>query len=293
LALRHSKVLTKLLRGAMVAICLLVGLSPVRANPHADPGDPDDPRVEHAAPTNAASSAPSLLASPAANVAWRETEVGGIATPTSWALYSSSTYAPFGAVDRDGVRLRVGSAYGQYTYKTSLPAQGDCRYGTGQISTIRGRQSFAELLGGYQTTVGGWTIKAFAGVARDEQALNQRDMCNAASGQAIGVKSNIETWANLTPSIWLATDASWAAPHASYYARGRLAYRLNDTISLGLEETRVGNRAGNQHRSGVFGRMTWSWGEASLAGGIARPHVDFRNVSSDDVWAQISVLIRY
>ncbi len=231
---------------------------------------------------------------PAAPVAaWREVSVGGMATLNGWAAYSGSTFAPFGDLASDGFRFRMSSGYGRYHYTTALPAQGDCRYGNGRSTQIQGRTTFADILAGYQTSMGSLTIKAFAGAASDAQELSVLDICNASQGRAYGAKAVIETWLNITPRAWAALDGSWTGAHASYTGKLRVGYRIIDNLSLGLEESVAGNVAGRQLNSGIFARYEWSWGEASVSGGVSSETADFRDIGRERMWAAVNVAVKY
>jgi Cellulose biosynthesis protein BcsS len=225
--------------------------------------------------------------------AWREISAGTAASMNSWVAYSSSTFAPFGDLATDGFRVRLGSGYGRYHYTTALPAHGDCRYGNGRSTEIRGRTSFSDILAGYQLSAGQLTVKAYAGLASDSQDLSTRDLCNASQGLDYGAKAVVEGWLNITPTIWAALDGSWTAAHAGYAAKLRVGYRILDDLSIGLEESATGNVAGQQLNSGAFVRYEWSWGEASVTGGVSSDHADFRDVSRDRVWGAINMSFRY
>lgn len=230
---------------------------------------------------------------PAPVSAWREISTGATASINGWAAYSSSSFAPFGDLATDGFRVRLGSGYGRYHYTTALPTHGDCRYGNGRSTEVRGRTSFSDILAGYQLSAGQLTVKAYAGLASDSQDLSTRDVCNASQGLDYGPKAVIEGWLNITPKVWAAVDGSWTAAHAGYAAKLRLGYRLLDDLSIGLEESATGNVAGKQLNSGVFARYEWSWGEASIAGGISGDRADFRDVSRERAWGTINLSFRY
>ena len=155
---------------------------------------------------------------PAPVSAWREISTGATASINGWAAYSSSTFAPFGDLATDGFRVRLGSGYGRYHYTTALPTHGDCRYGNGRSTEVRGRTSFSDILAGYQLSAGQLTVKAYAGLASDSQDLSTRDVCNASQGLDYGPKAVIEGWLNITPKVWAAVDGSWTAAHAGYAA---------------------------------------------------------------------------
>ena len=225
--------------------------------------------------------------------AWREISAGGTASLNGWLVYSSSTFAPFGDLVSDGFRVRLGSGYGRYRYTMALPAHGDCRYGNGRNTEIRGRTSFADMLAGYQLSFGQLTVKGYAGFASDAQDLSTGDICNASQGMDYGAKGVIEGWLKITPKAWAALDGSYTAAHSGYAAKLRIGYRLMPDLSIGIEESATGNVAGIQASSGVFARYEWSWGEASVSGGIASEHADFRDLSRERVWGAINMSVRY
>lgn len=234
-------------------------------------------------------------ASPAAGTPWREVAIGGSVVPSGWSLYSSTTLAPFGGLDQNGARLRLGSGYGRYTYdrprhcydmikKIELACAAE---------RISGRATFADILAGYRLGVGRFTAQAFAGLALDNQMLSPFDGNNASAGRATGVKVALETWTNLTPVLWAAIDGSWTSAHAATSARARLGYRFWPRLSLGIEQAHFRNVAGQQSRGGLFARYEWSGGEASLSGGISAERLDFTDASRDHIWAAVDVMFRY
>ncbi len=233
---------------------------------------------------------------PAAPVAaWREISGGGTATHDSWALYSSSTFAPFGDLASDGFRARIGSGYGQYRYTIPSRFYYTCPKPALICAAVpvKGRVTFGDILAGYQLSIGQLTIKGFAGVASDNQMLSVHDSFNLGEGSEIGFKGVVETWLNITPKIWASLDGSWTAAHQGYATRLRLGYRILEGVSLGLEESVSGNVAGQRLGSGAFVRYEWSWGEAALSGGLSAEHADTRDVSRDRPWGALSVSVRY
>jgi Cellulose biosynthesis protein BcsS len=230
---------------------------------------------------------------PAVSDPWREIAVGGFFSARSWQLHTSTTFAPFGTLATDGFRFRMGSGYGRYSYTTAPPAQNDCRYGNGRNATIRGRVSFADILAGYQLTYGRLTVKAFGGVAMDTQELSPFDRCNANSGRDTGFKAVVETWLEITPKIYASLDGNWTQAHEAYSARLRLGYRLWPNLSIGLEETAVGNIAGDQTRSGVFARYEWGGGEVAASAGFSGERFDYRDTSRDRAWGALNIMLRY
>jgi Cellulose biosynthesis protein BcsS len=238
---------------------------------------------------------------------WRELSAGVVATPKSWVAYSSSTFAPFGALAEDGIRLRVGGGYGKYRYnylteecvRRARNFNGDCIRDKDRNVTIDGRVSFTDVLAGYQFSTGGFTAKAFAGYVVDTQDVH--DPLNLSNGRASGFKGAIETWTNITPTLWLSFDGSKAQAHRVYAAQARLGVRVSSAISIGLEASAFGNiaRESDQQRAGIFSRLEWSGGEVTIAGGLGDPRIVVYDTGSrdkganDNAWAAVNVLLRY
>lgn len=262
--------------GALVVLTWVVALV---AGPCAGHADEWSTTVEPAAP----------------DLPWREISVGGTFTPNSWMLYSNSTFAPFGGLDSDGARVRLGSGYGKYKYTVPERFYYTCPKPSliCPAVPIRARVSFGDVLAGYQMSYGRFTAKAFAGVAIDTQALAPSDPNNAGAGRASGFKAVIETWTNITPTIWASVDGSWTGAHEGQSIQARLGYRLLPGLSIGIEEGKVSNVAGHQFRSGLFARYEWAGGEASLSGGVNGQRLDYPDTSRDRTWAAISVMFRY
>jgi hypothetical protein len=63
----------------------------------------------------------------------------------AWSLYSGATFAPFGSILEDGLRLRAAGGYGAYSY-SGRRAVGP----SAQVVDFDGEASFADLLIGYQ-----------------------------------------------------------------------------------------------------------------------------------------------
>jgi hypothetical protein len=224
---------------------------------------------------------------------WREVSVGVIATPSSWVAYSSTTYAPFAANDENGLRARVGGGYGQYRYVTLPPKHQECAFEQCRKIPVAGQASFVDALFGYQIRYGSLTAKAFAGYASDTQLLAPFDTLNRSAGKAQGFKAVLETWYNISPRLWTSVDASWTQAHAGYQAQLRLGYRLTPQISIGLEEGALGNVAGQQWRSGAFANFAAINWEVRVSAGIAVQAFDFRQVSTDNAYGAVNLLIRY
>jgi hypothetical protein len=129
--------------------------------------------------------------------------------------------------------------------------------------------TFADLLAGYQASLGGLTIKAFAGATADLHGLDPFDPENDVRGDAIGWKAALEGWLNISPASWAALDLSYGSAHDSFASRLRLGYRLWPRLSVGLEAGAFGNSESESGRGGALLRYEWAGGEISASAGVS------------------------
>jgi Cellulose biosynthesis protein BcsS len=212
-----------------------------------------------------------------------EISTGAELAANSMSIYSVMTASLAGDISRDGVRLRAGGGYGTYSY-SGARWNGVAR----TEMQFDGRNSWADILAGYQASIGPWTIKAFVGGAFERHTIAPFDDENLIQGEVVGVKAALETWLRLGDVAFLQTDASWSQPFEAYNVRSRLGYRVTPTISVGLDAAMMGNAAYDSGRGGVFARYEWSGGEASVSAGAAG---DRDGV--DGSYGALSILFRF
>jgi len=193
-----------------------------------------------------------------------EVWVGAQAFRHAWSLYSGATVAPLGGIREDGLRLRVVSGFGAYSY-SGLRAVGLAS----EIVEFHGLSTFADLLVGYHKQLGPLTLKAFAGVMLADHELRPDDPETRIRGLGTGGKLALEGWWNISNQIWSSLDLSWGSLYATYAGRARLGWRLQPTLSVGLEAGAVGNVECDIARIGAFVRYEWESGEVSLSAGAA------------------------
>ena len=179
---------------------------------------------------------------------------------TSGSAYSGATIAPYSDMFSDGLRLRIATGVGEYSYTGERNAK---------EQSFSAQTGFADALVGYLTRAGPLTTKAFVGISAIEHDVRPHDPQNPVQGRAYGPKAVIELWLNMGESIWSSLDAGWTSAHATYADRLRTGYRLFDDVSLGIEARVNGNALDKDVRGGVFIRYAWHGGEISLAGGLA------------------------
>jgi hypothetical protein len=205
-------------------------------------------------------SAPAGVQADPATPGWREIWSGVDASSHVWLLYGGATVAPTGHIFSDGLRLRVGGGYGEYTY------EGERR---GQLQTFNAQTAYAEALVGYYQQFGPLFAKGFVGVAAIEHDVAPLDPENPVQGQAVGPKLVTEFWLNMGSSAWSQLDLAWTSAHQTAAGRVRAGYRIWRDLSIGPEGGINSNDLGKDARGGLFARYAWPGGEISLAGGFA------------------------
>ena len=191
---------------------------------------------------------------------WREVWAGADVSNHVWLAYSGATIAPYSDMFSDGLRLRIATGVGEYSYTGERNAK---------EQSFSAQTGFADALVGYLTRAGPLTTKAFVGISAIEHDVHPHDPQNPVQGRAYGPKAVVEFWLNMGESMWSSLDAGWTSAHATYAGRLRTGYRLFDDVSLGIEARVNGNALDKDARGGVFIRYAWHGGEISLAGGLA------------------------
>jgi Cellulose biosynthesis protein BcsS len=172
--------------------------------------------------------------------------------------------ALFGAIQEDGVRLRLVTGYGADSYS------GPRAFGAGsQVVKFNGTASFADALVGYQKQLGSVTLKVFAGLTAADSQVKPDDPETSIRGLGFGGKVAVETWWNIGDQAWTAVDLSWGSLYQSYAARTRLGWRFMPALSVGLEAGAVGNLDCDIVRVGAFVRYELASGEISISGGAS------------------------
>lgn len=188
---------------------------------------------------------------------------GGDGTHRYASIWTGLTWAPLGAIDQDGIRLRAVTGAGRYTYEGwrlvgGLPAP----------ARFTGISMFADALVGYHLQWGALTLKPFAGVAMAEHWTLPSDPISRINGRSVGAKLVLESWLRMGPALWANVDASWSQVHETVNVRARLGYRLLDDFSVGAEASALSDVDQDLRRAGLFVRYAWSWGEMSIGGGV-------------------------
>jgi hypothetical protein len=204
-----------------------------------------------------------------------------------WLVYAGATVAPFSHIHEEGLRLRVVTGYGQYSYDHDVDPVGK------QRTHFDAENWFADALVGYLWRFDPLTAKAFVGFSAISHDISPLDTESIVIGEDFGVKGVLEFWLNTGPKSWSSLDLSWSSAFNTRAARMRSGYRVTPALSLGIEsginldaqgECKSGvretgsckiddgglSRTSNLldfGRAGLFARYEWTGGEFSVSAG--------------------------
>lgn len=195
---------------------------------------------------------------------WREVWAGAQASGNVWLLYSGLTVAPHSHMFDDGLRLRITSGYGGYSYEGYRGGEPKPK-----LKSFKARTAFTDVLVGYLKRMGPLTAKGFLGASVISHDIRPSDPVNAIQGIEYGPKAVLELWLNMGSDTWSSLDVNWTSAYQTYSGQVRTGYRVIEDVSFGLEARIDGNVLDKDTRGGVFVRYEWQGGEISLAGGVA------------------------
>lgn len=198
----------------------------------------------------------------------RELWAGADAGVHNWLVYSGGTYAPWGDIHQDGIRLRSTAGYGRYDFDVT-------RGGPQTTLHIEATKTYGDAMIGYQARFGELTAKAFVGYAGLQTELRTRDRRGVEA--LSGVKGALELWLNIGNDAWASADVSYADTRETASIRIRSGYRVIPTISAGAEVVlnharmfdMVEDRRIDEGRLGLFVRYEWFGGEISGSAGVS------------------------
>jgi Cellulose biosynthesis protein BcsS len=221
---------------------------------------------------------------------WREMWIGADASADVWLIYTGVTLAPYSKdIYSDGVRLRMSSGYGKYSYQTTsknVEVQKICKAEHFKspvcFADVEVGISYVDALAGYQMRFGELTAKVFAGASMVSHEHSIEPLGEATTGRKFGPTGAVELWLNLGDQAWTSLDLSYTTAHETGSARWRAGWRALPTLSIGPELRFDRNSQSGSVRAGGFARYEWLGGEISAAGGVAQRYCDSENESSCD-----------
>lgn len=194
----------------------------------------------------------------------REIWAGAEAFGRVLSLYTGSTFAPFGNLRQDGVRLRAVTAMSRFKYSG---LRYDATKGDAVTVPFEGMSRTSDIFAGYQWSFGATTVKVFAGWEIAAHLITPFDPETLVQGRSMGPKGALEIWTNFGQRAWAALDLSYAKAFGAYSSRLRAGWRASDTISLGPEVSLIGHDETQTVRAGAFLRYDNGVDEISAAAG--------------------------
>ena len=195
-------------------------------------------------------------AEPTEDAPWRLTWIGAQTAGKDWSVYTGTTYALTGLIDRAGWRLRIVGGYGRYGYLSD----GDW---------FQGQYAFNDALIGYQMQFADVIVKGFAGLATAGHSVAPFDPENEAIGYNYGAVGALESWIDLSDRMWLSAAGKYSTVFNSFGANIRLGYRWWGPVSAGLESGASGNADHASGLAALFVHHTWTSGDVRLSVGAA------------------------
>lgn len=211
----------------------------------------------------------------------REIWAGGEAFGRVWSLYTGSTYAPFGNLRQDGVRLRAVTTYSRFKYSG---LRYDASRGDAVAVDFKGESRTSDLFVGYQASFGATTVKAFAGWEIAAHLITPLDPETLVQGRSSGPKGALELWTNFGERAWASLDLSYAKAFGAYSSRLRTGWRATDTLSFGPEASLIGHEEGRMVRAGAFVRFDNGVDELSASVGWSQSQGDEANAYITAQW---------
>ncbi|MDQ0509304.1 cellulose biosynthesis protein BcsS [Ancylobacter amanitiformis] len=193
--------------------------------------------------------------------------------------WGGAAWAPFAAMDQEGLRLRGQIGGGHYSYRTdAVPG------GWNGVNKQEG-----EVLAGWQWLRGPHALALYVGANVIDNQLDQPDPSNPDQGVAVGAKFTAE-WFYRHDENWTFTAAlSGSTADDTGHARATAARRVNEWYELGVEAGASTDWLSQDARGGLFITTTSLPGWQVRAAGGWRWSSD----SDDSPYATMSLFLPY
>lgn len=127
---------------------------------------------------------------------------------------------------------------------------------------------------GYQKTLGHVILKAYLGLAFEDQTVIPPDTSKSLQGSYWGAQSWIEAWLPLGEDGWMSADGSYFTGTSSYSAAFKLGYKPASWLAIGPELATYGDADDVSGRVGAFFRFDSAGVETTLASGVSGTYKD-------------------
>lgn len=151
------------------------------------------------------------------------------------------TVAPFGGLEQNGLRIRLGGLLGSYTYTASTPG----------IGKVRGDQVGGTLLVGHEWIVERTKFGIYGGLDAIDTKLDRFDPENKTPGTTLGFRGVVDFYSTPVRGFMAAGTFSFSSANAAYYMRLKGGVAVYDQVYLGPEILALGDSFYNQWRVGL------------------------------------------
>lgn len=168
----------------------------------------------------------------------------------SYVGFAGATLAPFGSLEKSGMRVGLFQAAGVYRYNTMLP---DPVTGNDSPLTVKGKFISSDLLLGYGHVGENWNAKLYLGLNVQNQHIAPLDLGNPVVGTKAGVRVQGDVWISPTKETMLFALASYSTAFRTYYTNAKFGYDVSNGrgIFFGPEFVAQGNERYDQLRFGA------------------------------------------
>lgn len=168
---------------------------------------------------------------------------GSVAGTSQNAIHVSvfGTIAPFGPLNKTGMRLRIGGLAGSYKYVSTAPG----------VGAVTGRESSGTFLGGYEWVMPGTTVSVFGGLEVQNRSLSKADPNNKVVGSSFGLKTALDFYSNPTSYTMMSGNFTFSTNHNAYYARIKGGMAIFSRVFVGPELLFLGDNFYGQWRFGA------------------------------------------
>lgn len=164
---------------------------------------------------------------------------GGVAVDRSGWFADAGFVAAFSKdLTKSGWLLRARGGGGHYSYNVAPGVAQGVDYQVG------------ELMVGYQAFINQTRISLYLGANVENH--NNPDPLATITGTKWGVKGQGEIFTSLSPNMYALLMGSYSTAFNSYFAMGKLGYKVTNNVSIGPEVAALGNDRFDAVRAGAF-----------------------------------------
>jgi hypothetical protein len=151
------------------------------------------------------------------------------------------TIAPFSHLQESGMRTRLSTLLGSYTYVAT----------TAGVGRVSGSQVGGSFLVGYEWVLRTSTVALWGGFDAINTRLNKVDPLNETVGMVFGFKAGLDFYINPTSFTMLSGTMSFSSANAAYFTRFKAGMAIAKGVFIGPELLMLGDNFYSQARFGA------------------------------------------